>query len=112
MTPANPAMKIPEFLIYAKYLAIGFLCAEVWRIAFYLGTNFATELPDVALYIKSSIILAGALLCLTYALKRGAHVAVARMGRSFRIDLLLAIGIGIWINELASPWFSKVHKVL
>lgn len=109
MIPDKSAMIPPEFLIYARYLATGFLGAEVWRAAFYLGANFASKLSDVAL---SSVILAGTLLCLTYALERGAYAAAARMCRSFRIDLLLAIGIGIWINELASPWFSKVHKAL
>lgn len=112
MIPDKSAMKPPEFLIYARYLATGFLGAEVWRAAFYLGANFASKLSDVAFYVKSSVILAGTLLCLTYALKRGAYAAAARMCRSFRIDLLLAIGIGIWINELASPLFSKVHKAL
>lgn len=112
MTPTKPAMKMPEFLVFARFLATGFLGAEVWRVAFYLGANFATVLSDVALYLKASGILAGALLCLTYAFKRGAYVVAARMSRSFRIDLLFAIGIGIWTNELASPWLSTVHETL
>lgn len=112
MTPTKPVMKMPEFLVFARSLATGFLGAEIWRAAFYLGANFASALNDVALYVKSSVILASALLCLTYALKRGAHVSAARIGRSFRIDLLFAIGIGIWTNELASPWLSKAHAAL
>lgn len=112
MTPTKAAMKMPEFLVFARSLAMGFLGAEIWRAAFYLGANFASTLNDVALYVKNSGILAGALLCLTYALKRDAHVSAARIGRSFRIDLLFAIGIGIWTNELASPWLSKAHAVL
>tara|TARA_R110002124_G_C8958248_1_gene513834 strand:- start:566 stop:3490 length:2925 start_codon:yes stop_codon:yes gene_type:complete len=105
-------MKMPEFLIFAKALAIGFLVAEIWRFAFYLGANSALALPDVALWIKICVILGGALLCITYAFKRGAHVLAVRMGRSFRIDLLLAIGVGIWTSELVSPWFSEVHTAL
>ena len=105
-------MKMPELLLFVKSLATGFLGAEIWRIAFYLGDNFASALPDVPLYLKAGAILAGVLLCLTYAVKRGALVAAARMGRSFRIDLLFAIGIGIWINELASPWLSKAHVAI
>jgi hypothetical protein len=34
------------------------------------------------------------------------------MGRSFRFDLLVAIGVGIWTNELASPWLAKAHAAL
>ncbi|MDH4331580.1 MAG: KAP family NTPase [Desulfobulbaceae bacterium] len=112
MTPTKPAMKMPEILVFARSLATGFLGAEIWRAAFYLGANFASELNDVALYVKNSGILAGVLLCLTYALKRDALVSAERIGRSFRIDLLFAIGIGIWTNELASPWLSKAHAAI
>ncbi|MCM2318387.1 MAG: KAP family NTPase [Pseudomonas sp.] len=112
MTTTKPAMKMPELLVFAKPLATGFVGAEVWRAAFYLGANFAPTLSDVALWVKTGGILVGALLCLTYAFKRGAHIAAARMGRSLRLDLLVAIGIGIWANELASPWLAKAHAAL
>lgn len=112
MTATKPAMKMPELLIFVRLLITGFVGAEVWRIAFYLGSNFAPTLSDVALWAKTGGILIGALICLTYTFKRGAHVAAARMGRSLRLDLLVAIGIGIWINELASPWLVKVHAAI
>jgi KaiC/GvpD/RAD55 family RecA-like ATPase len=34
------------------------------------------------------------------------------MGRSFRIDLLVALCVGVWTNELASPWLAKAHVAL
>lgn len=112
MTATKPAMKMPELLVFARLFATGFVGAEVGRTAFYLGANFAPTLSDVALWVRTGGILVGALLCLTYAFKRGAHVAAARMGRSLRLDLLVAVGIGIWINELASPWLAKAHAAL
>ncbi len=112
MTASKPAMKMPELLVFAKSLAIGFVGAEVWRAAFYLGANFAQTLSDVPLWAKAGGVLAGLLLCLIYSVKRGAHGAAARMGRSLRLDLLIAIGIGIWTNELASPWLAKAHAAL
>jgi hypothetical protein len=112
MTTTKPAMKMPELPVFARSLATGFAGAEAWRVAFYLGANYAPILSDVPLWVKVGGILAGLLLCLTYAVKRGAHVAAARMGRSFRLDLLVAIGIGIWTNELASPWLAPVHTAL
>jgi len=112
MTATKPAMKMPELLIFVRLLVTGFVGAEVWRVAFYLGANFAPTLSDVALWVKIGGILIGALLCLTYAFKREAHVAALRMGRSIRFDLLVVIGIGIWVNELASPWLAKVHAAL
>lgn len=109
MTATKPVMKMPELLVFARSLATGFIGAEVWRITFYLGGNFAPTLPEWA---KAGVILLGLLLCLTYAFKRGAYIAAARMGRSFRLDLLVAVGIGIWTNELASPWLAKAHTAL
>lgn len=112
MTTTKPAMKMPELLVFAKLLATGFAVAEVWRATFYLGANFAPALSEIALWAKVGGILAGLLICLTYVFNRGAHVAAARMGRSLRLDLLVAIGIGIWTNELVSPWLAKAHGAL
>ncbi|MFM0659974.1 KAP family NTPase [Paraburkholderia sediminicola] len=105
-------MKMPELLVFARSLATGFVGAEVWRAAFYLGANFNRTLSNVPLWAKAGVVLAGLLLCVIYSIKRGALGAAARMGRSLRLDLLIAIGIGIWTNELASPWLAKAHAVL
>ncbi|KIN88823.1 KAP family NTPase [Thauera sp. SWB20] len=112
MTATNPAMKMPELLVFARLLASGFVGAEVWRVAFYLGANFAPTLSEVAPWAQIVGILLGVLLCLTYAVKRSAHVAAVQIGRSLRIDLLIAVGIGIWTNELASPWLARAHAAL
>jgi hypothetical protein len=112
VTATKPAMKMPELLVFARSLATGFVGAEVWRATFYLGANFAHALSDIGILAKVGGILVGALLCLTYSVKRSAHVAAARIGRSLRIDLLIAVGVGIWTNELASPWLDKVHAAL
>jgi len=109
MAADKPAMKMPEVLIFARALVTGFVGAEVWRVAFYLGTNFALTLSNVPLWIKASGILLVVLLCLIYSIERGAHAASARMIRSLRIDLLLALGVGIWTNELVAPWLFKAH---
>jgi len=103
---------MPELLVFAKPLAVGFIAAEVWRAAHYLGRNFAPIVEDAEVWVQIGCVLAGLLLCLTYAYKREAHVAAFRMLRSFRIDLLLALGIGIWVNEMTSPWLSKIHAAL
>ena len=112
MTATKPAIKMPELLVFARSLAIGFIGAEVWQASFYLGANFAPTISDVALWVKAGGILVGLLICLTYAVMRGAYVAAARIGRSSRLDLLFAISIGIWTNELTSPWLTTVHTAL
>lgn len=112
MTSTQPAMKMPEFLIFARSLLVGFLCAEAWRSGFYLGANFATELSDVAVWLKALVMTITIALCLVYAHGRDAFVVTIKIVRSFRIDLLLAVGIGIWINELAAPLLSAPHEAL
>jgi hypothetical protein len=112
MTAGKPVMKMAELLVFAKPLATGFIGAEVWRVASYLGANFAPTLSGVALWVQLSGMLAGLLLCLLYLFNRGAHLTAARMVRSGRLDLLVAVGIGIWANELTSPWLTNAHAVL
>lgn len=112
MTVTKPAMKMPELLVFARLFVIGFISAEICRATFYLGVSFAPELNDVALWAKVAGILVGLLLCLIYAIKRGALMVAARMGRSFRLDLLTAMAVGVWSNELALPWLSKFHVAL
>ena len=110
MPAKKPTMKMPELLVYAKMIIVGFVGAETFRATFYIGANFAKDLNEVALWAKVVGILAGLALCLTYAVKRGAHLAAARMGQSLRIDLLVAVAIGVWSNKLVLPWLSKVHS--
>ena len=112
MMTTKPAMKMPELLVFVNSFAVGFLGAEIWRVTFYLGANFAQSLADVALWMKMVVVLVVLLLCLIYSIQRGAYGAAARMARSLHLDLLVAIGIGIWTNELASPWLAKAHATL
>ena len=112
MAAHKPTMKMPELLVFARLFVVGFVGAEVCRATFYLAAGFARELSDISLWAKVVGIFAGLVLCLTYAVKRGAFVAAARMSRSLRLDLLMAIGVGVWSNELALPWLSKFHAAL
>lgn len=112
MNATKPAMKMPELLVFARLFVVGFIGAEICRATFYLGASFAQELNEIALWPKVVGVLAGLALCLTYAINRGAFIAAARMGRSLRLDLLTAMGVGVWSNELALPWLSKLHLAL
>lgn len=109
MAAKMPTMKMPELLVFARMFVVGFVGAETFRLTFYLGSNFATQLIEVALWLKVVGIAAGLVICLTYAVKRNVHLDAARIGQSFRIDLLVAVVIGVWSNELASPWVANVH---
>lgn len=112
MNAINPALKMPELLVFVRLFVVGFVGAEVCRATFHLGVGFAQELDDFAPWGNIVVILFGLALCATYAVKRGASAAVSRMGRSLRLDLLVAMGVGVWSNELALPWLSKFHAAL
>lgn len=109
MAPKTSTMKMPELLVFARMFVVGFAAVETLRLAFYLGASFSKQLDEVALWLKVVGISAGLVLCLTYAVKRNAHLIAARIGQSYRIDLLAAVAVGVWSNELASPWLAKVH---
>jgi len=109
---ARPVMKMAEILIFLRSLTVGFLVAEVGRIAFYLGTNFAPALLGFPIWLKVGVMIACIILCVIYASRRGAFAAAGRMLRSFRIDLLAVAGIGVWANGLASYRLDKAHSAL
>lgn len=109
MASKPSAMKMPELLVFARMLFIGFVGAEVARIFFLLGTSFAQQIVDVSLCLKAIGVLIGLGICLIYAVKRNAHLAAMRIVRSYRIDLLAGVVIGAWSNKLASPWLAKIH---
>ena len=112
MNITKPEMKMPELLVFVRSFVVGFVGSEVCRTTFYLSIGFAQELYALSPWVNAAVILAGLALCLTYAVKRGASAAAARMGRSFRLDLLMAIGLGVWSNTLALPWLTKFHAAL
>ena len=108
----NKKMKMPEFLIFIKYLVIGFVTSEVGRSSFYLGSTFAQSISDAALWMQFIVMLSLFIIFSVYIFKRDVHVVAMRMVRSFRLDLLVVFGIGIWTNVQASPWLSEAHSAL
>lgn len=112
MKPSKSTIKMPELLVFTKLLVIGFLGSEIWRIAYYLGTNFEPTISNIGFYYKFSGIFLIVLLCLSYVIHRGGVGTIIKFVRSFRLDLLIAIGIGIWINILVTPWLSKAHLAI
>ncbi len=112
MAAIKPMMKMPELLVFAKMFVVGLIAAEVCRATYYLGTAFAPEIADFPLWVRVTVVLIGLAVCAVYAVNRGAHTSVAQMGQSLRFDLLIAMCLGGWSNELAMPWFSSFHSLL
>jgi hypothetical protein len=112
MSDTKPTMKMPELLVFARMVLVGLFGAEVCRAAYYLGTAFAPAVADLEVWAKGCAVLVGLAICVLYAVNRGAHTAAAKMGRSIRLDLLTAVCVGAWSNELTKPWLSKFHAAL
>jgi hypothetical protein len=109
MAATKQTMKMPELMVFAKMFVVGLIATEVCRTTYYLGTAFTPAIADFSLWARAisiSIVLA---VCVFYVVNRGAHIFALRMGRSLRLDLLIAICLGAWSNELAMPWLSKFH---
>lgn len=112
MAATKPTMKMPELLVFTKMFVVGLISAEVCRATYYLGTAFAPAIADFAPWAKAAAVLVGLAVCVVYAVSRGAHTSAVQMARSLRLDLLVAMCLGAWSNELAMPWLSKFHAAL
>ncbi|MGE6822307.1 KAP family NTPase [Pseudomonas soli] len=112
MAKVTPEMKMPELMVFFRTLAVGFLAAEVWRVASYFGNNFSPELINVNFWVQVSVILIITVLCCYYALCRGAISDTARIIQSCRVDLLLAVIVGVWANFLLAPKLKIFHDII
>lgn len=112
MATTKQTMKMPELLVFARVFIVGLVGAEISRAAYYLGTAYASTVADLEVWKSGIVVLAGLAICVVYAANRGAFTAAVQMGRSFRVDLLIAVCLGAWSNELTMPWLSKFHIAL
>ena len=114
MSRAKPEtkMKMPEFLVFVKAFVIGFVGSEVCRTTYHLGIGLGQELYDRYPVANAIVIFAGFALCLTYVVIRGAWADAVRMGRSFRLDLLMMVVLGVGSHALDFPWLTTFHAAL
>ncbi|WP_176157466.1 KAP family NTPase [Burkholderia multivorans] len=108
----SDVLRMPELPVFVRFFSIGFVSAEVFRSAFYLGANFVQKAPCVPEWARVCMVLLALSVCITYCIKRQAYVVAARMARSCRVDLLAVFGIGVWTNELAAAWLTGFHALL
>ena len=105
MIQKKQPMKMPELLVFAKFVAVGFIGAEIFRCAFYLGTSFANQVSNV---VGAVLISLGYLITLiAYAIARGAIPEAKKICLSLRIDLLVFIILGALFNKLTVSSFAK-----
>ncbi len=109
--PAHKSvMKMPELIVFAKAFALGIVGAEVARFFFYFGQSLANALSGIeGLHVLIAVLVA-AVVCIIYVWRRGIPAAATRLGRSRRIDLLLAVAIGVAASALIEPSLRSMHE--
>jgi len=100
---------MPELLVYARALLIGFIGAEICRLSFYLGERFAPQISEVDPRMTVLVVTACLILCAVYFAKRDGISAARRFRRSHRVDLFLALVLGVCANFVAAPLADKTH---
>lgn len=104
MNDTKSTMKIPELLVFARFVAFGFIGAEIFWCAFYLGTSFANQVSNVTGAVLISI---GYLTLIAFAIKRGGLPEAKKIWLSKRMDLLGFIFLGALFIELTVSSFAK-----
>jgi hypothetical protein len=109
MNGDRASIKMPEMLVYGKALALGFASAEVFNLAILGGNGVASltgKLDPVFVLTVVAVLLA---LVVSFAWLRGATPKAARLWRSYRVDLLSSMVLGIWANDIARPFTANFH---
>lgn len=105
----NVSLQMPDLLVYAKALLLGFVGAEIFRLSFYLGERIAPCVSEFDPRVKLLFVLAPLILCAAYFAKRDGISAARRLSRSRRFDLLIAVALGVCVNFVTSPLVDKIH---
>ena len=103
-------MKMPEFHLYIKTIALGFLLAEIFRLSTYIGYSFSSANAYSPIWLKFLVVSSGIFICISYAYRRGALDDLFKLTSSHRYDFLLVLFIGLICNQLVSPLMVEFHK--
>lgn len=90
-----------NLVMLAKVTFLGILIAEIVRLSF-LFSDKISKWISVYNYESAAVIfcLIGAILLITYLLARGIFSDVRKVIKSGRLDVLVALGLGIWISQV------------
>lgn len=106
------SLKMPELLVFLRIFILGFVLAEIFRIAFIGGSGLSTLVDKIDPIFCFLIVAITLGLLVTYAVLRGVGENVVQIGRSQRIDLLLSALLGVWTNDFLLPITQKFHEVV
>jgi hypothetical protein len=109
MSKKTSVVKMPELVVILKPLVIGFLLTEVWTVAFGIGSLYAPQITGLSPCICLMVIAALFMLCIYYCYLRDGVATTKKIIKSFRIDLLATLCLGIWLHSYVYPAMEEFH---
>lgn len=110
MEGSRASTRMPELLVFAKTLALGFALTEVFRVAHIGGGGVAAHVDHFDPNLRFAVVAIVFALLVTYAVSRGVAGNAMRLWRSQRVDLLLSVLLGIWANDILLPFTQTFHE--
>lgn len=110
MSGSRTFTKMPEILVFARALALGFAFTEVFRVAYIGGGGIVAYVDQFNPTLRLLVVLLVFALLLAYAVSRGIAGNSVRLLRSQRLDLLLSVFLGIWANDILLPLTQTFHE--
>jgi KAP family P-loop domain len=107
--------KMPEILVFAKTLVLGYVLRELFCIAYIGGSGLNRHIslidgfdPVFSLLIVSIV----SALLIAYSSTRGIVEKTIQLLRSLRVDLLFTFLLGIWTNYIFFDYSQKFHEIV
>ncbi len=104
------AMQMPEMLVFARAFAVGLIAAEVLRLTWTVGSQFAETITEIEPAWRLAITAVIVAVSAGYFWARQGVHHLKRLYRSHRIDLLAMLVLGAWTNLLVEQWLTRLHK--
>lgn len=101
--------KMPEIIVFARALALGFGFAEVFRVAYIGGDGLIALMDRFDPTLRLLVALIAFTLLVVYAVSRGVIGNALRLWRSQRVDLLISVLLGIRANDVLLTFTQAFH---
>ncbi|WP_293369736.1 P-loop NTPase fold protein [Nevskia sp.] len=102
----------PDYFIYLRVMATGWLLTETGQLSFLLGGNAPAITHDcVAIMLLIGIVVLVALIGV-YLSWRGGWTGIGRIAASARIDVAGVFALGLWADSVTSSVLLPVRKLV
>jgi len=110
MTTKSNSVAMPELTVFARAIGIGLILTEIFRLTYIGATSLYAQVSHYSPILLVFIEVAVLMLLAWYAFSRGLVDNASRLLKSWRLDLLLSIILGAWVNFLILPLLQNFHN--